>query len=100
MGDIFRLILVILFNIRISDTQCGFKVYHKNYAKYLFKKMKITRYAHDVEAILILQSKGIKIKELPVKWKHQSDGKINIIADSFKMLLDLFILRLKPSLVK
>ena len=100
MGDIFRLILVILFNIRISDTQCGFKVYHKNYAKYLFRKMKITRYAHDVEAILILQSKGIKIKELPVKWKHQSDGKINIIADSFKMLLDLFILRLKPSLVK
>ena len=100
MGDIFRLILVILFNIRISDTQCGFKVYHKNYAKYLFRKMKITRYAHDVEAILILKSKGIKIKELPVKWKHQSDGKINIIADSFKMLLDLFILRLKPSLVK
>ena len=100
LGDIFRLILVILFNIRISDTQCGFKVYHKNYIKYVYKRMKIVRYAHDVEAILILQSKGIKIKELPVKWKHQSGSKINIITDSFKMLLDLFILRLKLSLVK
>ena len=100
MGDIFRLILVILFNIRISDTQCGFKVYHKNYAKYLFKRMKFTRYVHDVEAILILQSKGIKIKELPVIWKHKSGSKININSDSFKMLLDLFILRLKFSLVK
>jgi dolichyl-phosphate beta-glucosyltransferase len=100
LGDIFRLILVILFNIRILDTQCGFKVYHKNYIKYIYKRMKIAGYAHDVEVILILQSKGIKIKELPVKWKHQSGGKINIITDSFKMLLDLFILRLKLSLVK
>ena len=62
--------------------------------------MKIARYAHDVEAMLILQSKGIKIKELPGKWKHQPGSKINIITDSFKMLLDLFILRLKLSLVK
>ena len=98
LGDIFRLILFILFNIRILDTQCGFKVYHKNYAKYLFKKMKITRYAHDVEIILILKNIGIIVKELPVKWKHRSGSKINIITDSLKMLLDLFILRLGLSL--
>ena len=60
--------------------------------------MKIERYAHDIEAILILNSIGIKIKELPVKWKHRSDSKINIIIDSLKMLLDLFILRLRLSL--
>ena len=100
LGDIFRLVLLILFNIKISDTQCGFKVYHKNYIKYIYKRMKIARYAHDVEVILILQSKGIKIKELPVKWKHQSGSKINIITDSFKMFLDLFILRLRLGLVK
>ena len=98
LGDIFRIILFILFNIRILDTQCGFKVYHKNYAKYLFKKMKIKRYAHDVEIILILKNIGIIVKELPVKWKHHSDSKINIITDSIKMLLDLFILRLRLSL--
>ena len=98
LGDIFRLILFVLFNIRILDTQCGFKVYHKNYVKYVFKKIKITRYAHDVEIILILKNIGIKVKELPVKWKHRSDSKINIITDSLKMLLDLFTLRLKLSL--
>ena len=98
LGDIFRLILFILFNIRILDTQCGFKVYHKNYVKYVFKKMKITRYAHDVEIILILKNIGIKVKELPVKWKHHSGSKINLIIDSLKMFLDLFILRLRLSL--
>jgi dolichyl-phosphate beta-glucosyltransferase len=98
LGNIFRIILFILFNIRILDTQCGFKVYHKNYAKYLFKKIKITRYAHDVEIILILKNIGIIVKELPVKWKHHSGSKINIIIDSLKMLLDLFILRLRLSL--
>jgi len=95
LGNIFRLILFILFNIRISDTQCGFKVYHKNYVKYVFKRMKIERYVYDVEIVLILKSMGIKIKELPVKWKHQSGSKMNIITDPFKMLLDLFILRFR-----
>ena len=98
LGNIFRIILFILFNIRILDTQCGFKVYHKNYAKYLFKKIKITRYAHDVEIILILKNIGIIVKELPVKWKHRPGSKINIITDSLKMFLDLFILRLRLSL--
>ncbi len=60
--------------------------------------MKITRYAHDVEIILILKNIGIIVKELPVKWIHRPDSKINIIPDSFKMLLDLFILRLRLSL--
>ena len=97
LGNIFRLILFIMFNIRILDTQCGFKVYHKNYVKYVFKRMKIEKYAHDIEVILILNSIGIKIKELPVKWKHRSDSKINIITDSYNMLLDLFKLRLRFS---
>jgi dolichyl-phosphate beta-glucosyltransferase len=60
--------------------------------------MKITRYAHDVEIILILKNIGIIVKELPVKWKHHPGSKINIITDSLKMLLDLFILRLRLSL--
>jgi len=98
LGNIFRLVIFVLFNIRILDTQCGFKVYHKNYAKHVFKRMKIERYAHDVEAILILKSLGIKIKELPVKWKHRSNSKMNIIIDSLNMFLDLFKLKLKFSL--
>jgi|MDTC01.3.fsa_nt_gb dolichyl-phosphate beta-glucosyltransferase len=95
LGGIFRLILFLMFNIRILDTQCGFKVYHKNYIKNVFKRMKIKRYAHDVEIMLILKSIGIRIVELPVKWTHHPDSKINVIIDSLKMILDLFILRLR-----
>ena len=97
-GDIFRLILFLLFNMRISDTQCGFKVYHKNYIKSVFKNMKIKRYVHDVEIILVLKKIGIKIVELPVEWKHRPGSKINLIVDSFKMLFDLFILKFRLSL--
>ena len=39
LGDIFRLIIFLMFNIRTLDTQCGFKVYHKNYIKNVFKKV-------------------------------------------------------------
>ena len=60
--------------------------------------MKIEGYAHDVEIILILKNIGIKIRELPVKWKHRSNSKISVITDSLIMFLDLFILKLRFSL--
>ena len=49
------------------------------------------------EIMLILKKIEIKVKELPVKWKHRSDSKINIITDSCNIFLDLFKLRLRFS---
>ena len=47
------------------------------------------------EIMLILKKIEIKVKELPVKWKHRTDGKINIIIESLKMFLVLFMLGLR-----
>jgi hypothetical protein len=36
IGKIFTILLKILFQINLSDTQCGFKLYKSNYAKKIF----------------------------------------------------------------
>ena len=82
LGGILKLILYCFFNLRISDTQCGFKVFHSSYIKKIFNKIKCYDYVFDVETMLLLNNNNIKIVELPVTWAHRSGSKIYLIKDS------------------
>ena len=56
--------------------------------------MRCYDYAFDVETILMLNKKNIKITELPVSWEHRSGSKVSLIKDSIKFFLDLMGYRL------
>ena len=73
----------------MSDTQCGFKLYKKTVCKKIFKKIHDNGFAHDIEITLLAKKFNHSIKELPVKWTHKDGSKINIISDSFKMLVSI-----------
>jgi len=94
-GNILNSILLIFFNLKISDTQCGFKVFHSKYIKKIFNNIKCYDYAFDVETILRLNKNNIKIIELPVLWIHRPGSKVNLIKDSIKFFLDLLILKFR-----
>ena len=95
LGLIFIWVLKFLFRIEIKDTQCGFKVFHKNYSASVFKNLSSYRFAFDVELILILKKNNISIKELPLKWIHKRDGKLNLIKDAPIMLFDILKIKFK-----
>ena len=94
IGSIFRLIIYFLFNIKILDTQCGFKLYEAKVAKKIFKRIKTNGYLHDIEIVIISKKLSIKIKELPLKWTHKTDGKINFLTDFTKIIISLLKIRL------
>ena len=85
----------IILNIRIRDTQCGYKLYKKSIAKPIFFKMKNCGFNHDLEIILLLKTKNIKIRELPVKWKHKDNSRLNIFWDPIKMLIGILLMRFR-----
>ncbi len=95
LGDIGSLLISAILNINIKDTQCGYKLYKKNHAKFIFSKLKNHGFDHDIELVLLLNSRNIKIKELPVEWKHKGNSKVNIILDPIKMLLGIFVMRFR-----
>lgn len=95
IGNILNIILTLLFKIKLSDTQCGFKVFNSKYAKKVFKKLNCYGYAYDVEITLLLKKFKIDIKELPLKWVHRSGSKVSLIKDSVKIFYDLIILKIK-----
>ena len=95
IGFLFNILLSLLFNIKSSDTQCGFKVFNSHYIKKIFRKLKCNGYAYDVEIALLLKKHHIKIIELPLKWRHQKGSKVNLIKDSIKIFFDLIILKVR-----
>ena len=90
LGDIMRFLISTILDIKIKDTQCGYKLYKKRVAKLIFSKMQSYGFDHDLELVLILKSKNIKIKELPVKWIHKDNSQLNIFWDPIKMFLEIF----------
>ena len=89
VGVIFKFLIRLFFQIKISDTQCGFKLYKLNTAKKLFGMMSVNDYMHDIEICLIAKKLDLRIRDLPVKWTHVSQSKINFIRDFFKVALSL-----------
>ena len=95
LGGLMSLLTNIILNIKIKDTQCGYKLYKKSIAKPIFLKLKDYGFNHDLEIILLLKTKNIEIKELPVKWEHRDNSRLNIFWDPIKMLFGIFLIKFR-----
>tara|TARA_B100001142_G_C14247869_1_gene622019 strand:+ start:99 stop:818 length:720 start_codon:yes stop_codon:yes gene_type:complete len=95
LGFFFKKIIRYMFDIKLSDTQCGFKVFHKSYSKKIFRKISSYRFAFDVELTLLLKKYNINIKELPLKWTHKKGSKLSFFKDVPKMIFDIILIRFK-----
>jgi glycosyltransferase involved in cell wall biosynthesis len=95
IGLFFILICKLFLNIKLYDTQCGFKLYKKKTGKMIFNKLTEKKFAHDIEIVLLATKKKIEIIELPVKWVHKSDSKINLIRDSFSIFWSIYKMKKK-----
>ena len=94
MGRTFNLLVQLIVLPGFIDTQCGFKLFPRDVGVSLFSKMKVDRFAFDVELLYLARKQNLKIKEVPVEWRNIRESRVNIIKDSFRMLIDLFRIRL------
>jgi|688.fasta_scaffold532890_1 dolichyl-phosphate beta-glucosyltransferase len=94
-GKILIFFINFILNIKIRDTQCGFKLYKRNIGKLLFSKITRNGYEHDIEISMIARNKKILIKELPVTWIHKEGSKVNILIDSIKVFLSIIMLKIR-----
>lgn len=90
LGKTFNFIVCSLTQIKIKDTQCGFKLIKGQIARKLFSQMKIDGFAFDVELIYLAIQKGLKIAEIPVVWINDERSKVSILRDPLIMLTEIF----------
>ena len=82
-------------NLPFTDSQCGFKLFHKNVVKQFINLQEIYRFAFDVELLKFIIINNYSVKELSVVWNSYSNSSIRPFKDSFRFLVDLIKIKNK-----
>jgi len=77
-GKIFNAIMQLAVGLRISDTQCGFKLFRADVAREVFSRQLIERWGFDVEILFIARKRGFRIAEVPVRWDNVEGSKLGV----------------------
>jgi len=91
-------ILAVTAGFRLSDSQCGFKVFRREAGQFLFAANRTWGWAFDIEILLRAGNAGYTIREMPVKIINHRESKINLLKDSTRMIRD--VLRIRKRLRK
>lgn len=87
IGRLFNLIVRMYLGLPFHDTQCGFKAFSAK-TKPLFRSLKTSGWAFDVELLANAARRGYRIKEVPVTWRHGRESRVRI-GHAFEILRDL-----------
>jgi len=95
LGRLFNKAVQLLAVRGIQDTQCGFKLFTRRAAHEVFSRCRLDGFSFDFEALVIARDLGLKVAEVPIRWRHQEGSKVVLLRDGPRMLRDLLWLRLR-----
>ena len=78
---------------KITDSQCGFKLYKGEIARKLYDECFTTGYLFDLEVLLRAIQLEYRIEEFPVEWSCDLDSRLRPGPDAPGVLKDLFKVR-------
>jgi hypothetical protein len=92
---------------QITDTQCGFKAFHREAVEPILSRLSLygqqadkeikgatVSSGFDVEMLFVARKLDYRIKEVQVEWDYQRTRRVNLLRDSARGLRDLLRIRL------
>jgi glycosyltransferase involved in cell wall biosynthesis len=77
----------------ILDTQCGFKAFSAEAARFLFRRTRIDGWSFDLEVLALALRYGYAAREVAVSWSDDPRSKINPIRDALRGIRELLVIR-------
>lgn len=74
---------------RLSDTQCGFKIYRGAVARELYSECTSDGFMFDIEIILRAERRGHRIDEFGIEWTSDPDTRIRLGNDAGRIIREL-----------
>ena len=93
LGRLFNFVVNTVLLPEVADTQCGFKLFSRHAAYFLFEHQTVDGFSFDVEILYIARRAGLNVKEIPINWHNVPGSKVNLVIDASKMLLDVLRFR-------
>ncbi len=88
-GRCFNALLRRMTGIPFHDTQCGLKLFRAEVAKEVFRYQRLDGFAFDAELVVLAVRLGFEVKEVAVRWSHDSDSRVSMLRDSVAMSRDM-----------
>jgi dolichyl-phosphate beta-glucosyltransferase len=98
MSKIHHLIVNFILGTRVSDYNCGFKVFKKDASEKLFSLQKINRWVFDAEVLFLAKKYGYLVKEIPIRWEYKDTSKVKPLQATVSSLKE--ILKIKINALK
>jgi glycosyltransferase involved in cell wall biosynthesis len=92
-GMLFNLMVRLILGLQLHDTQCGFKLFHREKSRRIFEQQTICGFGFDPELLFLAKRNGLTIRETPVRWSHAEGSKVKFLRDGVRMFLDLARIR-------
>ncbi len=92
-GRIFNALLRFIVGLPFHDTQCGFKLFGAKAAEICFRKQRLDGFAFDVELLWIARSHHFPVTEVPVRWRHVPQSRVQLLTHGFRMAIDALRIR-------
>ena len=89
-----RLATRVGLGLNVADTQCGFKLFHRDAALALFGSQRIDGFSFDAEILFLAKRFGYRIAELPVQWVDAPGSTVRPLKTAIAFLLDILRIRL------
>ncbi len=93
LGRVFNKCVNLILLPTIADTQCGFKMFTRKAAMFLFRRQRADRFSFDVDLLYMAHKADLNIKEVPINWTNVPGSKVNLVHDSLTMFRDVFRFR-------
>ena len=90
IGRIFNFLVNTFLIPNIADTQCGFKLFTRSAANFVFNHQKSDGFSFDLELLFLARKADLSVKEVAINWTNIPGSKVNLIVDSAKMFIDIF----------
>jgi dolichyl-phosphate beta-glucosyltransferase len=91
-GIFFNRVMRLVTGLPFADTQCGFKLYHRDAARLIFPRQQLDGFGFDVEDLFIARKLGIPSIEVPVRWNNVEGTKVSLV-QALKAFSDLLVIR-------
>src|SRR5262245_10694304 len=92
-GRVFNWLVRCFTGLNFKDTQCGFKAFRRDVTVPVFERQKIMGFGFDPEILFLAKKRGLRLREIPVRWDHAEGTTVRLLRDSCRMFFDLLMIR-------
>ena len=92
---VFRTMMMILVSRKVTDTQCGLKIFSRSAARKIFSRTTVNGFAFDAEVVYLTHQLDLSFQTIPVTLINDYATTISLTRNAIPMLMDVIGVRLK-----